>query len=342
MDTIFRLLLNSVTLSVMLFSGVTATRWERDLRWCNGGNQLFEGDFNGDGKTDLLCHKPSDGYKWITFANSNGQFTGTSWQHAMGWCYHANAELHIGDFNGDGRSDLLCHDTGSGHKWISFANSAGNFAGGTSWEFAMGWCYHSNAELHIGDFNGDGRDDLLCHDSGSGYKWISFANCQGNFIGRTSWEYEMRWCSHNGAELHIGDFNGDGRDDLLCHDTGNGYKWIAYANNEGNFVGGTRWQNGIGWCFHERASLHIGDINGDGKDDLICHDSGNGYKWVALANCDNFNDRTSWEANFGWCLHSGAEFFIGDYNGDSKADMLCHDSNSGYKWIIYAELTLFQ
>ena len=48
--------------------------------------------------------------------------------------------------------------------------------------------------------------------------------------GRTDWERNMGWCHHSGAQLRLGDFNGDGRDDMLCHDTTNGYKWIAYSD----------------------------------------------------------------------------------------------------------------
>lgn len=301
---------------------------------------LFEGDFNGDGKTDLLCHNPSNGYKWISFANNDGQFTGTSWEERLGWCWHDGAELHIGDFNGDGRSDMMCHDTNNGYKWVSLANGNGDFSGSTSWEAALGWCYHGGSELHIGDFNGDGRDDMLCHDT-NGYKWISYASSSGSFSG-TNWEEGLGWCYHSGSQLFIGDFNGDSKSDLLCHD-GTGHKWISYANSEGNFHEGTGWEQGIGWCWHSGAELYIGDFNGDGKDDLLCHDSGSGYKWVALANrLNNFSDRTSWEADLGWCRHSGAELHVGDFNGDGKTDMLCHDTSSGMKWIIYAELTIFQ
>jgi hypothetical protein len=48
--------------------------------------------------------------------------------------------------------------------------------------------------------------------------------------GSTDWERNMGWCYHDGAEFHIGDFNGDRKDDLLCHDINNGYKWIAYSD----------------------------------------------------------------------------------------------------------------
>jgi len=82
---------------------------------------------------------------------------------------------------------------------------------------------------HIGDFNRDNRDDMLCHDTGNGYKWVAFGKGNGYFTG-TDWQGNMGWCNHSGAQLHIGDFNRDQRDDMLCHDTGNGYKWISYSD----------------------------------------------------------------------------------------------------------------
>ena len=48
------------------------------MEWCLG-NELFVGDFNGDGRDDILCHRISDGYKWISHANPNGTFSQTTW-----------------------------------------------------------------------------------------------------------------------------------------------------------------------------------------------------------------------------------------------------------------------
>ena len=50
----------------------------------------------------------------------------------MGWCAHADRMLLVGDFNGDGRSDMLCHDIRNGQKWMSLANADGSFLG-TTW-----------------------------------------------------------------------------------------------------------------------------------------------------------------------------------------------------------------
>ena len=101
-------------------------------------------------------------------------FSGTDWEAGLSWCNHGSANLKLADFNGDGRTDMLCHDTSTGHKWIAYATGSGTFTG-TNWEAGLGWCNHPSAQLHVGDFNGDQRADMLCHDTITGYKWISFS-----------------------------------------------------------------------------------------------------------------------------------------------------------------------
>lgn len=320
-------------LVLMICSTAYGRNWYRAMGWCtHRGSELHLGDFNGDNRMDMLCHDGS-GNKWIAFADRNGAFSRTGWHKRMGWCSHAGSELHIGDFNGDGRSDMICHDK-TGNKWIAYANSKGNFDAGTGWHKRMGWCGHNGGQLLIGDFNGDGRDDMMCHDKNTGYKWTSLANIHGQFTG-TSWHRALRWCNHGSAELHLGDFNGDGRADMLCHDS-HGTKWIAFASCNGQFTG-TSWRKGMGWCNHSGASLHIEDFNGDGRDDMMCHD-GIGRKWIAYANVyGNFDRGTGWHKAMRWCYHSGAQIFVNDFDGDNHADMLCHDKQ-GRKWINYATL----
>jgi len=263
----------------------------------------------------------------------------TDWEANLGWCSHSSGALYFGDFNRDGRDDMLCHDTDTGYKWIAYAKNGSNRFTGTDWEANLGWCNHDSGELYIGDFNRDGRDDLLCHDIDTGYKWIANAKNASNRFTGTDWQANLGWCNHDSGELYIGDYNRDRRDDLLCHDNNNGYKWIAYAKTGSNRFTGTDWEANLGWCNHPGGELYIGDYNRDGRDDLLCHDTDNGYKWVAYAkNASNRFTGTDWEANLGWCNHASAELYTGDYNRDGRDDLLCHDNNNGYKWVIYSDL----
>ena len=76
----------------------------------------------------------------------------------------------------------------------------------------------------------------------------------------------------------IGDFNGDGRDDVLVrHNSG---RWYYYAMNGRNPIGGTsgsaRLTSDSSWRL-----AGIGDLNGDGRDDvLVRHTSGRWYYYA--------------------------------------------------------------
>lgn len=150
------------------------------------------------------------------------------------WCTHGGSELYTGDFNADGAADYLCHDTGNGFKWLDY-QSGGSF-GGTDWERSANWCTTTSKQLLVGDFNGDNRDDMLCHSSST--KWIDYTDSNSQLMG-TDWSASSTWCTHSGAVLKAQDMNNDGRDDLYCYDSG-GSKWIDYADANGVF-GGTDW-----------------------------------------------------------------------------------------------------
>jgi hypothetical protein len=149
------------------------------------------------------------------------------------WCGHATSQLYVGDFNADGASDYLCHDTNDGKKWLDY-QSGGTF-GGTNWSREAWWCT-GTSQLVVGDFNGDNRDDILCNAVGK--KSIDYTDVNSQLLG-TDWSATSYWCGHTGSVIKAGDYNDDGRDDLYCYDT-TGKKWLDYADANGQF-GGTDW-----------------------------------------------------------------------------------------------------
>ncbi len=209
-----------------------------DTSWSIAG----VGDFNGDGRDDVLWHSDTGRVtNWLAqvtggfvgnFVNADGQ-AGTDW-HVVG----------VGDFNGDGRDDVLWrNDDGSVTNWVGQAN--GGFT--SNFGNAYGQVDTSWSVAGVGDFNGDGRDDVLWHsDTGRVTNWLAQAN--GGFVSNF-----VNADGQAGTDWHVagvGDFNGDGRDDVLWRNNdGSVTNWLgqangAFASNFGNAYGqfDTNWQ----------------------------------------------------------------------------------------------------
>ena len=72
------------------------------------------GDFDGDGRDDLLCHDPAAGKLWVDLADASGRFYGSDWSSDPDFCMASQGRIQVADSNGDGRDDVLCYDAASG------------------------------------------------------------------------------------------------------------------------------------------------------------------------------------------------------------------------------------
>ena len=64
------------------------------------------------------------------------------------------------------------------------------------------------------------------------------------------------WCTHDAAQLLIGDLNGELHDDFLCQDLADGAKWIDYASASGQFLG-NGWQRAANGCRAEPIDARL-------------------------------------------------------------------------------------
>ncbi|WP_285611587.1 FG-GAP-like repeat-containing protein [Actinokineospora globicatena] len=126
-----------------------------------------------------------------------------------------------------------------------------------------------------------------------------------------------------------GDANGDGRSDLLVLRDDGGYRvtlWVFYGNGLGySSPSGPAWDSGPGQWDLNRVKATIGDVNGDGKDDVIAvynYFNSTYSIWTFLSTATGAQAPTIWWNNpAGYADWAYLNVFSGDFNGDGKDDV---------------------
>jgi hypothetical protein len=110
----------------------------------------------------------------------------------------------VGDFNGDGKSDLATANLSSNNVSVLLGTGTGSF--GTATNFTVGI---SPRSVTVGDFNGDGKSDLAVANYASNNVSVLLGTGTGSFGTATNFSVGNRPLS-----LTVGDFNSDGKSDL--------------------------------------------------------------------------------------------------------------------------------
>lgn len=289
-------------------------------------NNALAADFRGDGNLDLAFSLPS-AYEVQTLMGSGADtftamapipISGDVWQVASG------------DFNRDGRADLVVYGLG---LQILLSNSDGTFSVGPTIAVAG-----FPASVAVADFNGDGIPDLAvaCQPLGStqvpGWIEILLGNGDGTFTAIA----QTPSTGYVPSSLAVGDFNGDGIPDLAIANpyyspySDQGSVTILLGRGDGTFapMGGSLVTGSL------PTSIAVADFNGDGKADLVTANSGVDTVTVFLGNGNGtFAAPMSISVGARTCCLA-----VGDFNGDGLSDIpVGIDANS--VTILLAHLT---
>jgi hypothetical protein len=281
-----------------------------------GAGYSAYGDFNGDGKIDLVGAFCQPGGCGIHVALGNGDGT---FQDAIISNRGAVSQfIAVGDFNGDHNLDLVMFTS---VDWGSSANSIEVFLGDGHGQFGAPITMTTEdmdmSSFAVGDFNGDGRLDVL-EVPEAGEVWNSFSLFLGNGDGTFKAPISST-AGNNSRCTQVGDFNGDGKLDAVTWGSAPDFGMkIHLANADGTFQAplNTSLTSGYGCPV-------VADFNGDGKLDIA---GGTNFGDVAViyGNGDGtFGNVVTYKIPHP--VVGAGDISIGDFNGDGKPDLLVND-----------------
>jgi hypothetical protein len=273
-----------------------------------------------EGWGDVFTYDPATGARWFEYNSGALTFN----EKRGDWPAHL--QLYPADWNGDGLTDFLVYNSVTGAWTKATNNGAGDFT------------YYSGAwppglKPYVMDLDADGRSDVFNYAPMSGV-WTRCVSTPGDGTVDFACGANGQWPA--GLSLYVGDFNGDLIPDFFVYNAATG-QWTLALNS------GTAFRYDASGTWPAGLAVFPADYNGDGRTDLFVSNPATG-DWSLL-----ITDLTLLPfpapgykfTNYPGHWSTGWTLTVGDFNGDSRADLFLFNEATGDHYVATSNGTSF-
>jgi hypothetical protein len=190
-------------------------------------DQIFSGDYNRDGNSDIVARQPSDGTLWVypgTGSFTTDRVLGSPTRIGTGW--NQFNTIFSGDYNHDGKSDLIARRTTDNELVLYPGNGTltTDTVVGPAIRVGIGW--GSYDAFTAGDFNQDGNSDVVARRTTDGVLllWPGTGSFTTDRVLNPAIQIGIGWSGMNA--FTSGDFNQDAKADIVVRKTEDDTLWM--------------------------------------------------------------------------------------------------------------------
>ena len=270
------------------------------------------GDLDGDGDLDLVLAK---GRHWplVELVLLNDGKGGFNQRHNLSDKADRTYTAALADLDGDGDLDLVVGNDAPDEKVVYFNDGKGRF----SFAGTFGEARWPTRNVTVIDLNQDDRPDIVVANRGGPQNRSSNYICMND--GRGRFPACRVLSSESATTIAAGDLNGDKLPDLVVPHRDGGQSYLFINNGQGDGKGGFAAKHPFGPAKSATRAIALGDLNGDGRLDLVIGDEASGGASLYFNQGDlKFSEPMSIAEK----TDVPYSIAIADLNGDNQADIV--------------------
>lgn len=235
-----------------------------------GGAAVALADLGGDGVEEVVVGAGPGGGPEVRIFRSDGSYINSFYAYSEN--FDKGISIAAGDLDGDGQDEII---TGTGHGGGPHVRI---FDGYGSPKFNLGFFaydygYHGGVNVAVADVDGDGEQEIVTGPGSDSGPQVRVFDRDGHFTGLDFWPFAEG--DRGGVSVAGANVDGGSEDEIIMGIRSQGEAWIKVykTNSEKTILGEFKaWPDE----FHGGVNLGGGDVDQDGKDEVIAAVHGSG------------------------------------------------------------------